>query len=242
MLRLSVLVAGLAAGAFLTLPSSANIITNGSFESYGTTSYTNTNASGTVIGYKLSLGSTDSGLRTSTTALPGWTVSRTGDDFAWFVNQNYGQIGTIPDGNWALALEKGEPVSQNFMAEVGKTYTVSYYVKSCYTNGDGSWGHLTSSIAVAASTLNLISYTQTAPVGSGSSSLAQTTTPTGAWTTYTYVFTVGANTTATLNFASADTDDSGVFLDNVVVTAVPEPGALALAAGLVIMVLGRRRS
>ncbi|MFA5206717.1 MAG: hypothetical protein WC708_20145, partial [Lentisphaeria bacterium] len=199
MLRLSVLVAGLAAGAFLTLPCSANIITNGSFETYGTTSYTNTKTDGTVIGYKLALG-TGSGLRTSTEALPGWTVSRTGDDFAWFINKNYGQAVTLPDGNWALAIENGEPVSQSFAANYGKIYTVSYYVKSNWTGGGKSYGSLTSSIDVVASSLNLLSYTQTAPVGSGSSTLTQTTVPTGTWTVYTYVFTVSTNTTATLTF------------------------------------------
>ncbi|HEX7687908.1 MAG TPA: PEP-CTERM sorting domain-containing protein [Burkholderiaceae bacterium] len=64
------------------------------------------------------------------------------------------------------------------------------------------------------------------------------------WTKVTETFDVGTATTTTLTFAAAGVSDSlGTSLDNVSLTAVPEPSGLVLAAsGLALLGLARRRA
>jgi len=63
----------------------------------------------------------------------------------------------------------------------------------------------------------------------GSASLPLTGVPFNApYTTYTLDFTPGTAGVYTVSFANAGGDNIGTLLDNVVITAVPEPGSVAL--------------
>ena len=64
------------------------------------------------------------------------------------------------------------------------------------------------------------------------------------WTQVSETFKVASQTTTTLDFAAAGVSDGyGSSLDNVSLTAVPEPSGLVLAAsGLALLGLARRRA
>jgi hypothetical protein len=221
MLRIGVLALSIAAGLLSAFPCSANLISNGSFETVSGS------ATGSASGqYSLAL-SGSGGTYTSTASLPGWTLTRIRDNvFCWLGDSNY--CGSIPDGSLALCITgaasvNGEWISQNFTVEAGKTYTVSYYEK--YRS---SGGYLQSLVSAASGALTLGSSTVSTPTGSGGTTLTQTTlTTTSTWTQYSYSFTASQDTTVTLTFQTGDAGSYGAFLDNVVVS-VPEPATTGL--------------
>lgn len=76
----------------------------------------------------------------------------------------------------------------------------------------------------------------------GGASGAYTLTSGAGFTTYSLVFTPTTTQTYTLSFDDRGTDNQGALLDNVKVTAVPEPGSLALVlAGLGVVGFAARR-
>ena len=78
----------------------------------------------------------------------------------------------------------------------------------------------------------------------GSQSLAFALNATDAFSTYQLVFTPGASGAYSLSFSNAGGDNIGALLDNVSVSAVPEPETLAmLLAGLgLVGAVARRKS
>ena len=68
------------------------------------------------------------------------------------------------------------------------------------------------------------------------------TNPFNDWTLYTTTFVAGAGPSTTLTFTATGTSDSlGTSLDNVILTAVPEPGELALMGAGLLMIAGLAR-
>jgi hypothetical protein len=244
MMRTTTTAIGFLLGLLLTVPCMAdtiNLISNGSFETYGVTNSANTTTGGSITSYKLYLG-TSTTTRSSDTALPGWTATRTNDDFAWFCNSLY--CGTVPDGTWALCLtgakgSTGESISQSFSVQAGATYTVSYSEK--YRS---SGGFLESLISAQSGALTLVGSTGSTPTTSGSTITQATLATTSVWTTYSYSFTASEDTTATLTFQTGDATSTGAFLDNVVLS-VPEPSTTVMMvsgiAGLLAFVWRKRR-
>ena len=221
-MRWQVIVMSLAIGVGLVVPCSAGLITNGSFETYGTEKTGGTDLVGLLL-------DGTSAPYTSTTALPGWTATSSqtsGADgvtnglFAWVMLNGWSGLGTIPEGSAVLNFASSdESISQSFAVAAGTAYTVSYYDRYRDTSGCT----LKATLGAAAGTLTLGPSTVSTPTGSGTSTLTQTTLGTSsAWTEYTFGFTASQSTTATLTFGSA-TGSDGVYLDNVSVTAIPTP-------------------
>ncbi len=220
-MRWQVILMSFVIGAALTIPCSADLITNGDFEIYDTN-----NAFDWGI-TKLALTDVGDGTYTSTTALPGWTVTRNGDSgFAWLTsNVKY---------SGALALNFDdcvgrERIFQSFAVAAGTTYSVSYYEKYRDTSGQT----LQAIISAASGTLILGMSTLSTPTGSGSATLTQTTLGTSdAFANYTFTFTPSESTVATLTFQSDNVTwgAGGTVLDNVGVMSIPEPCTLMLLA------------
>ena len=157
------------------------------------------------------------------TAMTGWTVGGGGVDYI-------GGYWNAQNGSRSVDLSGGAPgsISQTFDTIAGQGYTVTFYLSG---NGDNGVGPRTASVnATGSATTN---YTVTA-----------STTPNMTYTPFTYnFFATGASTT--LTFASLTGNAYGPVLDNVAVTAVPEPatwGMMLLGFGAVGgMVRSRRR-
>jgi hypothetical protein len=233
-MRWQVIAVSAMVGAALAAPCSADLIINGGFESFGDLSVNNLSTGGYGALALTQVGATTT--YASTTALPGWTVARTGDvQFGWLMNGNYSgaspQAGTY-DLNFADSSSAPETISQSIAVSVGNAYTVSYWEKY-----RGAGATLQAVADATGGELTLGASTGSAPTGSGSTSLTQTTLGTdSSWTNYTFSFTPSQNTTVALTFHTGTFSDPGSYLDNVSVTAtaVPEPSTLTCAiAGLV---------
>ncbi len=137
--------------------------------------------------------------------------------FGWYM------LGTPPStygGGWPAAhdgnylvnfIEPGHTLSQSFSVTAGLEHTASFWQLQ----------RSTTATMVAAVTLD---------AGGHTGSLGLTTNAGDAvWTQYTFAFTPDTTTTATLSFRGVQSND-GVFMDDVSVTAIPEPGTLALLA------------
>ena len=166
-------------------------------------------------------------LANGSTAINGWTVGGNGIDYI-------GTLWKAADGVRSLdlsALDAGG-ISQTFATVVGKTYKVSF---SLAGNPDGGFGN---KVLVTTLGLGQLPEIETFTVG------ASNTHENMGWQTITYSF-VANSTSSTLNFASATKGPYGPALDNVVVSAVPEPATWAMmivgfgAAGT--MVRNRRK-
>jgi hypothetical protein len=209
-------------GAICTRSAQAGLITNGSFESpvqLGESNGTNFSHSVTPNG------------------VTGWTINSGGVQVYWPGSAGDGY--TAFNGNQVLDLVgvksfgNGD-ISQSFATTVGTHYTLSF-VYMFNPNQDSN----------ALDTAD-VKVTGTSTLLSASLSPSFATFPT--WSTYSTSF-VADSTTTTLDFrstlASVPFANIGVLLDNVSVSAIPEPASLivwsVVACGIVVPVVRRRR-
>jgi choice-of-anchor C domain-containing protein len=147
-------------------------------------------------------------LTAGSTAITGWTVGGDSVDYI-------GSYWNAQSGSRSVDLSGNAPGSifQTFDTVLGQVYNVTFFLGA---NGDGP--PPTKSVSVTA-TGN----------AAGNYSVGSTPFPPNvtAWSPFNYVFTA-TGTSTTLTFASTGTTAYGAALDNVNVTAVPEPAAWAL--------------
>jgi hypothetical protein len=190
----------------------ANLLTNGSFEA-GTYSF------GGDGGQDLASGST---------TITGWTVVT--NHVAPITTPNSFSV-TAQDGDVSLDLQgyaDGSPYGgvQQLLATIpGQDYELSFYIG------------VQNSVSIATGPASV-----TASAGSTSQDFTNTIATAGQqWQQFTLPFTAtGASTIITLSGLST-TGGSYIGLENVVVTAVPEPASLSLVGVSAIAMLTRRR-
>lgn len=167
----------------------------------------------------------------NSTVPTGWT-----GQVEYFTNSSYpGNLSAV-DGTklvdlaWLSSNPSTGNLSQTFDTTAGQVYQVAFHIGGSNFVGRGA----ASSVAVAA-------------IGDYAGNLFNiAANPNVAinWTPQSFMFTAGAGTASTLTFSSTvDAGTAFAFLDAVSVTAVPEPGALAmLLAGLgVVGYVAKRR-
>jgi hypothetical protein len=139
-----------------------------------------------------------------------WTTRRSGNTFAE-LNSHGHPDGQVVGVDWNLF--------QNFDAEIGEEYELAFNYKARKRNTESFW------VEVKNSTLSPIKMTDHT---------------TNGWSSFSTVFVANADTLQ-LDFRTSTSNGTvGNFIDNVSVTAVPEPGALALL-GLGLAALGFTR-
>jgi hypothetical protein len=178
----------------------ATLVTNGSFENTNSTFIDNAPANDNTMA--LSVGAT---------SVTGWTVIN--DSIAWIREPAFGL--TAPAGEYFLDLtgySSGSPfggVSQSIATTAGTQYRISFQLGS-----DKDYG-LPTGIKVFAGT----TFQEFSTSISGDD----------LWTEYSMDFVAGAGTSTLLQFIG-NAGQHYVGLDDVSVTAVPEPASLALLA------------
>lgn len=175
-------------------------------------------------------GATFSTLAAGSNAITGWTIGGAGVDYI-------GGYWNASDGVRSVdlsALNSGG-VSQNITTVAGKTYKVTFDMAG---NPDGGLGNRLMVVTSNGFTPQQNIFT----VGP-----ANTHTNMG-WVSMSYMFTAGPGTTTNIAFASGEYNPYGPALDNVGISAVPEPTTWALmilgfgAAGGMIRVSRRRHA
>jgi hypothetical protein len=174
------------------------------------------------------------------TSLYGWAAS-TGEGDAIEIRNNV--VGTAQDGTYFAELDSrhNSSMSQSFSTVVGQTYSLSFW----YSNRaqDDVMNSVFPGGVVPVDTQGLVFNVGAGNVAVPAIAAANTTTD-NQWKLYTTTFVATGGTT-TLSFAATGTSDSwGTSLDNVAVSAVPEPAPIALfgAGALLLAGLGRRRN
>ena len=169
------------------------------------------------------------------TSLVGWTIGGTGGALGYFngtpINEPYSPI----DGSYHVGFNVGDQaavtfLSQTFDTVVGQQYSATFFVGR-YGPGVGNPG------------IGAMSLTASA-LSSGNSSLAslQVFPPLQGYGSMQSLSFIPTSSTTTLRFldTSLVTTSVDVLLDNVVVSTVPEPSTLGLAAFAALLVAARR--
>lgn len=144
------------------------------------------------------------------TSITGWEVLTDGVDYI-------GSYWAASDGVRSLdlsAMTSGGIMQTVSGFEVGKTYTINFDISANFSGGSDTKSFVMSASGGQPYT---DSYTRTAE-NSASNML---------WQTYSYTFVASAET-QDIQFRSLANDPSGIALDNVVISLVPEPAAWAL--------------
>ena len=191
----------------------AGVITNGSFE-------INSVSQG-LDGVPLSSGNTD---------VTGWIIGNSNNSVYWEDSAGHGN--PVQDGNYDISIghngNTGETLSQSFATTPGTKYSVRYYLSQIQFNGgDGQTMNASVTGSVLTGSQNLI-----------------VPTDQDIWHLEQFNFTADA-ASSTLTFTDTTPGDQGFqsnfALDNVVVTATPEPASLGLIAVAAWMLTGRSR-
>lgn len=153
-------------------------------------------------------GATFATLAGGSTAINGWVVG--GDSIDYI-----GGYWNAQNGSRSIDLSGNAPgsIAQTFDTVIGQVYNVTFFLGA---NGDGPPPSKTVSVGATGN-------------ATGNYSVGSTPFPPNvtAWSPFNYVFTA-SGTSTTLTFTSTGTTAFGAALDNVNVTAVPEPAAWAL--------------
>ena len=213
----------LAAAAFgavaMGAQASTNLLTDGDFESTGATFNGSSYCySGNVPAPQCS---------TPTPAHPGYSVSGwTGLDPV-FLTSNSGPWGSPSDqshtgidlGGYVAGVQSTASLISDFTFVAGDEYTLTWS-----DAGRTNYGS-----------------TQTYSVTAGGDVLGSFTTDNGQWTSHSFTFTAASD--AALIFQGTVNADATSFIDNVSVTAVPEPTALLMmGVGTLGLLAWRRRA
>lgn len=154
------------------------------------------------------------GFEDSTTSLPLWTIG------GLAANAVPSSAAPVVDGQYAK-LTSGNFVvtnlSQNIAVISGMTYNVSFQYLNTPGNG----------IARVLDSANTVIAGITVP-----------STAANAWNAANFQFTALSNSTYTLRFVVGTPNFSTLLLDNVIVTAVPEPASMLLLGSLCSAVVG----
>jgi hypothetical protein len=185
----------------VALPSYANLISNGSFESGNFVP----NAQDTMV---LTVGATD---------ITDWTVQNA--SLAWIGPANPFGL-SASDGSYFLDLSGyhdnapygGVLQSQTIATTVGAQYRVTFDIGT-----DPQYDSAPVGVQVTA--------------GSSSSSFTSTPLNPNQWESFSFDFIATSTATTLSLVGQAGTDEKYVGLDNVSVVQIPEPGTLALLAG-----------
>jgi choice-of-anchor C domain-containing protein len=145
----------------------------------------------------------------NSTSITGWTVGGGGVDYV-------GTYWQAADGERSIDLSRlsAGSVAQKIATVIGQTYKVSFFLSG---NPDGGLGQKVAVTSVSGSLPNVETY-NVGPSNSHSNML---------WQPYSYSFRA-FDTTSTLTFAGATYTPYGPALDNVSITAVPEPNTWAM--------------
>ncbi len=143
------------------------------------------------------------------TSITGWTVGGSGVDYIgtyWTPNEGARSIDLSALGAGSLA--------QTFDTVAGKSYRVSFYLAG---NPAGAPLIKTARVSASGNAASDYSFDET---GFSLSNMG--------WALKSYDFVAGAGTSTTLTFASLNDTPYGPALDNVSISAVPEPASWAL--------------
>ena len=125
--------------------------------------------------------------------------------------------GAIGLGNWVAGIQNNEVLISDFNVVAGQTYTLSW-------DDAGRAGYDTHSYDLTV----------------GGASFAEYTTTAGqAWSEHSVTFTASSDTA--LTFSGVNTRDGTTFIDNVSLSAVPEPTSLLMMAVATLGLLAWRR-
>ncbi len=162
-----------------------------------------------------------------TTSIPGWTIEPDGVDYI-------GTYWAASDGNRSLdmsALTSGQIMQTLTGLTAGKMYRIGFDMSA---NPDGGSNVKRLTVSATGGVPQTFLYTRV-PGQSASNML---------WQHYTYTF-VASSASQNLSFLSQNNDPSGPALDNVTISAIPEPamwGMMLLGFGMVGVAARRRHT
>jgi hypothetical protein len=210
-------VAAIALAVFLASANAleANLIVNGSFESAAAGLSDGAGRQSYVVG-------------THDTAISAWTLTGVGDVYlhespdignAIGSNFNHAQSGTkyldLSGGIGGGTSGNHATIYQEFLTTVGTTYELSFYIGAAFS----PFATINVQVDGAAPILN-----QTLTAAPASTNIN--------WTQHSFLFEADSNTSKLTFKDLSSFDDNVSFVDNVSVSAVPEPSSLVLLVGL----------